>query len=205
MDTDLRYVWSNDALAQFGGGPPQDRIGRRLADIQPGLDSERLEAKMRQVLETGEAVVGYEQVGRVQSAPHRQCCHAMSFTRLNDGNGYPLGVYYTAMDITDRYLARQRLALLDRAGEHIGRSLDVVRTAQELADVAVPGLADFVAVDLLESVLAGAEPTPGPPSDSAMVTLRRAGHGSVRDGVPETVIRIGETARYRPESPPSAS
>ncbi|WP_405485339.1 SpoIIE family protein phosphatase [Streptomyces sp. NBC_00009] len=202
VDTDLRYVWSNDALAQFGGGPPQDRIGRRLADIQPGLDSERLEAKMRQVLETGEAVVGYEQVGRVQSAPHRQCCHAMSFTRLNDGNGYPLGVYYTAMDITDRYLARQRLALLDRAGEHIGRSLDVVRTAQELADVAVPGLADFVAVDLLESVLAGAEPTPGPPSDSAMVTLRRAGHGSVRDGVPETVIRIGETARYRPESPP---
>lgn len=202
MDTDLRYVWSNDALAQFGGGPAQDRIGRRLADIQPGLDSERLEGQMRQVLETGVAVVGYEQVGRVQSAPHRQCCHAMSFTRLNDENGSPLGVYYTAMDITDRYLVRQRLALLDRAGEHIGRSLDVVQTAQELADVAVPGLADFVAVDLLESVLEGAEPTAGTPSDSEMVTLRRAGHRSVRDGVPETLVRIGEAARYRTESPP---
>ncbi|MFE4681762.1 SpoIIE family protein phosphatase [Streptomyces sp. NPDC056721] len=202
VDTDLRYVWSNDALAQFGGGPAQDRIGRRLADIQPGLDSERLEGQMRQVLETGVAVVGYEQVGRVQSAPHRQCCHAMSFTRLNDENGSPLGVYYTAMDITDRYLVRQRLALLDRAGEHIGRSLDVVQTAQELADVAVPGLADFVAVDLLESVLEGAEPTAGTPSDSEMVTLRRAGHRSVRDGVPETLVRIGEAARYRTESPP---
>ncbi|MFE6958191.1 SpoIIE family protein phosphatase [Streptomyces sp. NPDC057696] len=202
VDTDLRYVWSNDALAQFGGGPAEERLGRRLADIQPGLDSEQLETKMREVLETGEAVVGYEQVGRVQSAPHRQCCHAMSFTRLDDANGYPLGVYYTAMDITDRYLARARLALLDRAGEHIGRSLDVVQTAQELAEVAVPGLADFVSVDLLESVLEGAEPTAGPPSDSEMVTLRRAGHRSVRAGVPETLVRIGETARYRAESPP---
>ncbi|MFG2518369.1 SpoIIE family protein phosphatase [Streptomyces sp. NPDC048527] len=199
VDTDLRYVWSNAALAQFGGGPAQERVGRRLADIQPGLDSERLEAMMRQVLETGETVVGYEQVGRVQSAPHRQCCHAMSFTRLHDDSGHPLGVYYTAMDITERYLARQRLALLNRAGEHIGRSLDVMQTAQELADVAVPGLADFVAVDLLDSVLEGAEPTP---SDSEVVTLRRAGHQSVREGVPETVIRIGQTARYQAESPP---
>ncbi|MEK0099703.1 SpoIIE family protein phosphatase [Streptomyces sp. A475] len=202
VDTDLKYVWSNAALAQFGGGPAEERLGRRLADIQPGLDSERLEAKMREVLETGEAVVGWEQVGRVRSAPHRECAHAMSFTRLNDDDGHPLGVYYTAMDITDRYLARQRLALLDRAGEYIGRSLDVVQTAQDLADVAVPGLADFVAVDLLESVLEGAEPTAGPPSDSEVVTLRRAGHQSVRDGVPETLVRLGETVRYRAESPP---
>ncbi|WP_406109479.1 PAS domain-containing SpoIIE family protein phosphatase/ATP-binding protein [Streptomyces sp. NBC_01003] len=202
VDTDLRYVWSNEALAQFGGGPARDRIGRRLADIQPGLDSERLEAKMRQVLETGEALVDFEQVGRVQSSPHRQVAHAMSFSRLDDDNGHPLGVYYTAMDITDRYLARQRLALLDRAGEHIGRSLNVLQTGQELADAAVPGLADFVAVDLLESVLEGAEPTPGPPSGSEMVMLRRAGHQSVRDGVPETVVRIGETVRYHADSPP---
>ncbi|MCX5320353.1 SpoIIE family protein phosphatase [Streptomyces sp. NBC_00120] len=203
VDTDLRYVWSNEALARFGGGPAQDRIGLRLADIQPGLDSEQLEAKMREVLETGEAVVDYEHVGRVRSAPHRQIAHTMSFSRLNDDNGHPLGVYYTAMDITDRYLARQQLALLDRAGEHIGRSLNVLQTGQELADVAVPGLADFVAVDLLESVLEGAEPTPGPPGDSEVVMVRRAGHRSVRDGVPETVVHIGETVRYHADSPPA--
>lgn len=32
----------------------------------------------------------------------------------------------------------------------IGTSLDVTRTAEELADVRVPVLADFVSVDLLE-------------------------------------------------------
>ncbi|MEU6660058.1 SpoIIE family protein phosphatase [Streptomyces sp. NPDC046821] len=202
VDTDLRYVWSNAALELYGGGPAHERLGHRLADIQPGLDAERLEAKMREVLETGEGVVGYEHVGRVRSTPHHETAHAMSFTPLSDDNGNPLGVYYTAMDITERYMARRRLALLSRAGEHIGRSLDVVQTAQELADVAVPGLADYVAVDLLESVLEGAEPAAVPPGDTTTIVLRRAGHRSVRDGIPETVIGIRDTARYPVDSPP---
>jgi len=205
VDTDLRFVWSNAALEQFGGGPPQQRLGRRLADVQPGLNAEILEAQMRRVLETGEPVVGYEHVGRVRSAPHRETAHAMSFIRLEDDHGHPIGVYYTVQDVTERYRARQRLALLDRAGEHIGRSLDVMQTAQELADVAVPGLADFVTVDLLDSVLRGAEPPSGPLGDTDAVPLRRAGHRSVRDGVPEAVVGIGDVAAYLAGSPPIRS
>ncbi|MFF4350116.1 SpoIIE family protein phosphatase [Streptomyces sp. NPDC001530] len=198
VDTQLRYVWSNAALEEYGGGPPQQRLGRRLAEVQPGLNAERLEAQMRQVLETGEPVVAYEHVGRIRSAPNRETAHSMSFIRLEDDQGQPIGVYYTVVDVSERYRARRRLALLDRAGEHIGRSLDVQQTAQELADVAVPGLADFVAVDLLESVLKGAEPAP----DTDTVPLRRAGHQSVRRGVPETAVEIGEVASYRAGSPP---
>ncbi|WTZ80025.1 SpoIIE family protein phosphatase [Streptomyces sp. NBC_01384] len=202
VDMDLRYVWSNAALEQFGGGPPQQRLGRRLADVQPGLDAETLEAQMRRVLETGRPIVGYEHVGHVRSEPHRETAHSMSFIRLEDDQGQPIGVYYTVVDVTEPYRARRRLALLDRAGEHIGRSLDVMQTAQELADVAVPGLADFVTVDLLESVLKGAEPTPGPLRDTTAVPLRRAGHQSVRAGVPETVVEIGDAATYQAGSPP---
>ncbi|MFG3089074.1 SpoIIE family protein phosphatase [Streptomyces antibioticus] len=174
VDTDLRFVWSNAALARFGGGPPRDRLGLRLADVQPGLDSEAIEAQMRRVLATGETVVGYEHLGHLRSAPHRETAHMMSFTRLDDDRGRPTGVYYTVVDITDRHRARQRLALLDRAGRRIGRTLDIVRTAQELADVTVPGFADAVTVDLLEPVLRGAEPTAdGGPAEG--VSLRRAG------------------------------
>lgn len=205
VDPDLRYVWSNAALEQFGGGPPEQRLGRRLADIQPGLDAERIEAQMLRVLETGDPVVAYEHVGRLRSAPHRETSHAMSFIRLEDDHGHPIGVYYTVVDIGESYRARRRLALLDRAGEHIGRSLDVMQTAQELADVAVPGLADFVAVDLLESVLKGGEPAPGPRSDADAVPLRRAGHQSVQGGVPETAVGIGDVASYVAGSPPIRS
>ncbi|MBG0857374.1 SpoIIE family protein phosphatase [Streptomyces spinoverrucosus] len=205
VDTNLRYVWSNAALAQFGGGPPSHRLGLRLADIQPGLDSESIEAQMLHVLATGESVVDFEHVGHVRAAPFRETAHMMSFTRLDDGHGHPMGVYYTVVDISDRHRARQRLALLDRAGERIGRTLDITRTAQELADVAVPELADFVTVDLLESVLRGAEPESGPPRDTDRVRLRRVGHRSLDRSVPEAVVGIGDVASYLAGSPPIRS
>lgn len=199
VDTDLRFVWSNAALEQFGGGPPYQRLGRRLADIQPGLDAAGVETQMRRVLETGEPVVGYEHLGHVRSAPHRETAHMMSFTRLDDEQGAAMGVYYTVVDVSERHRARQRLALLDRAGRHIGRTLDVVHTAQELADVAVPSFADLVWVDLLDSVLRGGEPAPGPLSDTEPVPLRRAGHRSAHEN--ETV-GIGAAVTYLAGSPP---
>ncbi|MDC2959994.1 SpoIIE family protein phosphatase [Streptomyces gilvifuscus] len=205
VDADLRCVWSNAALEQFGGGSAVRRLGRRLAEIQPGIDSESIETQMRHVLETGRPVIGYEHVGQVRSAPHRETAHMMSFTRLEDERGHPMGVYYTVVDITDKHRARRRLALLDRAGEQIGRTLDITRTAQELADVAVQGFADYVCVDLLESVLRGAEPATGPPVDTDRVPLRRAGHQSVNAGVPEAVVEIGEVATYLAGSPPIRS
>ncbi|POX44732.1 protein phosphatase, partial [Streptomyces sp. Ru71] len=178
VDTDLRFVWSNEALARYGGAPAEQRLGLRLADVQPGLDSAAIEEQMRRVLATGEPVVGYEHVGRVRAAPLRETAHMMSFTRLEDERGRPMGVYYTVVDISERRRAQQRLALLDRAGEQIGRSLDLMRTARELAEVAVPALADFVAVDLLEDVLRGAEPAGPTATGPGEVPLRRAAHRS---------------------------
>ncbi|MDH6623138.1 PAS domain S-box-containing protein [Streptomyces sp. LBL] len=201
VDTDLRCVWSNAALARFGGGPPQSRIGLRVADVQPGYDTEAVEAQMRHVLATGETVIGYEHVGHVRSAPHRETAHVLSFTRLDDEQGHAMGIYYTVVDITAHHRARQRLALLDRAGEQIGRSLDIVRTAQELPDVAVPAFADLVVVDLLESVLRGAEPASETPDGAAPVRLRRAGRQSADADVTGTVT-IGEDVVYPPGSPP---
>ncbi|CAL9630173.1 SpoIIE family protein phosphatase [Streptomyces sp. Tu 3180] len=202
VDTDLRFVWSNAALEQFGGGPPERRLGLRFADVQPGMDAESVEAQMRHVLETGERVVGYEHVGRVRSAPLRDTAHMLSFTRLDDEQGHPMGVYYTVVDITERHRARQRLALLDRAGEYIGRTLDIMRTAQELADVAVPELAEFVVVDLLETVLRGAELPPGPLAESDRVPLRRAGHRSLYKDLPRTAVEHGGVVTYLADSPP---
>ncbi|MFD7699703.1 SpoIIE family protein phosphatase [Streptomyces caelestis] len=202
VDTELRFVWSNAALEQFGGGPAGRRLGLRFADVQPGMDAEAVEAQMRHVLDTGEQVLDYEHVGRVRSAPLRETAHVLSFTRLDDERGRPMGVYYTVVDVTERHRARQRLALLDRAGEHIGRTLDVVRTAQELADVAVPELADLVVVDLLETVLRGAEVPPEPPTGSDRVPLCRAGQRSLHEDLPRAAVETGTVLSYLAGSPP---
>ncbi|MER6175345.1 GAF domain-containing sensor histidine kinase [Streptosporangium sp. NPDC001681] len=54
--------------------------------------------------------------------------------------------------------ARERLSLLCDAGSRIGTTLEITRTAEELAQVAVPRFADYVAVDLTDCVLRGDEP-----------------------------------------------
>ncbi|MET8642493.1 SpoIIE family protein phosphatase [Streptomyces sp. NPDC004096] len=53
--------------------------------------------------------------------------------------------------------ARERLRLLYDAGIRVGTTLDVTRTAEELAEVAVPRFADVTTVELLDPVLHGEE------------------------------------------------
>ncbi|MFE1849378.1 SpoIIE family protein phosphatase [Streptomyces sp. NPDC059489] len=74
-------------------------------------------------------------------------------------------------------VARDRLTLLSEASTRVGGTLDVARTAEELAEVAVRRFADHAAVDLFDPVLKGEEPAPGP--HAGPVTLRRAARRSV--------------------------
>ncbi|MDT3396168.1 SpoIIE family protein phosphatase [Streptomyces sp. B1866] len=201
MDTGLRFVWTNPALERYGGGTSEERYGKRFAECQPGLAPDLVEGQMRRALETGRPVVDFEYVGRPRSDPTRDRAFTTSFIRLEDSGGRPFGIGYTVVDVTDRYRSRQRLALLDRASEYIGRTLDVLQTAQDLADVAVPELADFVAVDLLEQVVGGGEPPAGPLGDAGLVRLLRGGQQSVNAGVPEAVVAVGGPAVYHPWAP----
>ncbi|WP_123075756.1 SpoIIE family protein phosphatase [Streptomyces sp. ADI95-16] len=74
--------------------------------------------------------------------------------------------------------ARRRLELLAEASTRIGTTLDVTRTARELAEMAVPRLADYVTIDVPEAVLRGEESAhPGTELHRAVV------HG-VRDDCP---------------------
>ncbi|MBV9025130.1 MAG: iron-containing alcohol dehydrogenase [Streptomycetaceae bacterium] len=93
--------------------------------------------------------------------------------------------------------ARQRLELLFDAGVHVGTTLDVTRTAEELAEVAVPQLADFVTVDLLEPVLDGAEPVPDHDG------IRRAAVAGVCEE--PLLIEVGESIDLVPSTPQARS
>ncbi|GFE17882.1 hypothetical protein Sgleb_59290 [Streptomyces glebosus] len=201
VNADLQFVWLNDALEQMGGTRREQRLGKRLGDIQPGLAVEAIEAEMRKVLATGTPSVGYEYLGHPESDPQREHAYSTSFFRIEDEAGQVLGVCYMVLDVTESYRARQRMALLNRAAEHIGSSLDVWQTAQELADAAVPELADFVTVDLLDALLSGEEPLPEPVDAADLFTMRRAGQQSVREGCPEAVVAIGDAAAYPPSAP----
>ncbi|MFF4707745.1 SpoIIE family protein phosphatase [Streptomyces sp. NPDC001288] len=163
FDTDMRVVWGNvstdlelDGIAQYVGRPAADLFpeGEFISRHHPPDEDQVME----QVLKTGEPILGMHYRGRAPADPVREHVWSCSYYRLVDARGEPLGLFEESLDITDRYRAQERLSLLVRAGKRIGASLDVRRTAAELADVAVPQLADEVLVDLPPAVIEGRQP-----------------------------------------------
>ncbi|ARP74193.1 sodium/proline symporter [Streptomyces pluripotens] len=197
LDTDLRYVWVNEPLDRQI--PLGRRLGRRMTEVLPKAEAEAFEERMLKVLDSGVPVMDYEHRGVGDIHSDRGRAISASFFAMKDRHGRIVGVWYMVIDITQRWRAQERLALLNDAASRIGSTLDVTRTAQELADEAVPSLADFVAVDLLDSVMRGEEPAPGPVGMSPVI--RRAGQQSVREGCPEATLAVGETVRRAPASP----
>ncbi|WP_183064084.1 SpoIIE family protein phosphatase/ATP-binding protein [Streptomyces sp. gCLA4] len=90
-------------------------------------------------------------------------------------------------------VAHERLKLLYDAGVRIGTTLDVSRTAGELAEVAVPRFADIASVDLLDPVLHGDEP-PEPGTE-----MRRTAVVAAQE--PHPLYQVGELIRFVPTSP----
>ncbi|MGW0392201.1 SpoIIE family protein phosphatase [Streptomyces sp. NPDC003042] len=122
-------------------------------------------------------------------------------------DGRLLGTVMTLRDTTELAavsgradVALERLQLLYDAGVRIGTTLDVVRTAEELSEVAVPRFADFVTVELLEPVLRGDEPS----SASGIHTeMRRAAMSGVRTDQP--LQPVGDIIRFVVPTAPMAA
>ncbi|MEU9989163.1 SpoIIE family protein phosphatase [Streptomyces sp. NPDC048045] len=123
--------------------------------------------------------------------------------RPTDLRGGPPGSVTTLRDSTElralsgrAEVARERLNMLYDAGVGIGTSLDVSRTAEELAALAVPRFADFATVDLFDAVLSGEEPRPG-------TALRRTAFSGIREDAP--LYPVGERIRFVTTSPQARS
>ncbi|MFE2537800.1 SpoIIE family protein phosphatase [Streptomyces sp. NPDC059371] len=200
-DERLRLYGLNDAMSEVTG-LPEDRIrGLRVSEIGSRRNGELLEREMTEVLASGRAraVETYARGGGEDRAHH----WLARIAPLTDTHGRVIGVCVSAHDFTEQYRARERLQLVNEASVRVGTTLDVTRTAQELADVCVPALADFVSVDLLDPPEDGGEYDVGPPA--APVTLRRAAHRSVNAGNPEAVLEPGDVDVYPASSPQADS
>ncbi|WP_274565220.1 SpoIIE family protein phosphatase [Streptomyces spiramyceticus] len=193
---DLEVLRVNQAIARVSEIPVEQHVGLTTAAPLVDEDAEVARNRVRQVLETGRPVIFTEQSSRLRRDPHRELIVSASAFRMEDSAGRIIGVAELLEDVTDRHRARRRLALLNEASARIGTTLDVGQTARELADVAVPGLADCVSVDLLEPVSRGEEPlqdTAGPVSRTAVrsVSARQA----------QAMHQVGELIRLRPDAP----
>jgi PAS domain S-box-containing protein len=199
IDTQMRQLRLNTSMCRILGLDDEAAgLGLRLTDLMSSAETESCVAAARMVARTGEPTV-WRGINRL---PGQSRDHAVevNLAPVKDLAGQVRGVLVVGFDVTEQHLARERLALVNEATTRIGGTLDLTRTAEELVEVAVPALADFASVDLLDSVFRGDEPTSDP--FEFTVPLRRMACRSVLDGSPEALVRPGQVSSYPEHSPP---
>ncbi|MFE0698701.1 SpoIIE family protein phosphatase [Streptomyces sp. NPDC058872] len=191
VDADHRLLLANDEARRLLG---LTAAAERRHVSELGLDPRTVE-----LLESGRAATD-----EVHRAGDRLL--AVSVRRTLP-HGSESGCVMTMRDTTElaavtgrAAVARGRLQLLYEAGVRIGTTLEVVRTAEELAEVAVPRFADFATVELPEAVLRGEEP---PQAASASTEMRRTALSGLRPDQP--LQPVGDVVRFDVRSTPMAT
>ncbi|MEW1690618.1 SpoIIE family protein phosphatase [Streptomyces sp. NPDC091265] len=168
-DTDLRLTRVNPFPADPGAPSAAERsaaedreaspLGSRLGALLVIEDGAHIEARLRQVVETGEPLIDVVCRARLARSPERERTVSLAALPLRGRDGTVHGVAVTFTDVTEQESSRRRSALVAAAASGLGRSLDVRRNAETLMDLLVPEFADLGAVDLTETTLVGEEPT----------------------------------------------
>ncbi|MFK0252432.1 SpoIIE family protein phosphatase [Streptomyces sp. NPDC090445] len=179
--------------------------GRRLLDLPPGAEGRNVTELGLDARTTSLLLSGRVATDEVHLAGDRLL--AINVRPTKPYKGRPTGSVMTLRDSTElaalsgrAEVARERLQMLYEAGVRIGTTLDVVRTAEELTEVAVPRFADFVTVELLEPVLHGDDPELAAGMHSEM---RRAAMGGVRTDQP--LQPVGDLIRFDVPTAPMAA
>ncbi|MEU2923794.1 SpoIIE family protein phosphatase [Streptomyces sp. NPDC007251] len=164
---------------------PADATGRPIGELGLSPPAATLLASDRPV--SDEVVLAGERLLAVNvrpTAPH----------------GGPGGSVATLRDTTElralagrARIARERLQLLYDAGVRIGTTLDMVHTAEELTEIAVPRFADFATVALPTAVRRGEEP------DGADPVMHRTAVRGIRGDAP--LYAVGEPLTWLPAMP----
>ena len=157
LDTEQRFVRINEALAAINGHAVEDHIGRHLSEILGPLGDE-LAAVHREVVASGAARLEVESSGATPAAPGDVRHWISSYTPVRGLDGETIiGVGVTVIDITERLVllqaerdARIRADFLARAGAILDSSLDFEETLSNVASIAIPEVADWCAVSILD-------------------------------------------------------
>jgi PAS domain S-box-containing protein len=201
FDTEQRIMRFNAAAGQRTEFSEESVVGRPLNEIFPTTDlGERsfLEHQ-RDVIRTGQPM-HFEGYGAPQSGG-REHAWNVEMWPVRDAFGKLVAVGTAAFDSSEQHWARQRLALLNEAATSIGTTLDVIRTAEELAELVVPRFADFASVDLFDWTLRAEEPSSADVHTD--VVLRRAAHWAGPDTGTSAAVAVGDVDTYPPYSPPA--
>jgi len=169
---DQTYEFVNEAYYQLVGH--RDILGKPLLESIPEIREQGFKELLDRVRDSGEPWVGREtpvQLQREPGAPLETRYLDMVFQPLAESDGTRSGVVVHGSDVTAQVLAhrevqaaraeaeaqreraeaaQQRVAFLAEASARLAESLDAQATLRTVAGLAVPALADWCFVEVLE-------------------------------------------------------
>jgi PAS domain-containing protein/anti-sigma regulatory factor (Ser/Thr protein kinase) len=186
-DPELRFLWINASSGRVIAHSEEQVLGKKYREVLPEFDRALFPERddkpytdqLSEVARTGKParlITVFRPLGSNYAN-----AWATSIWPVRDAEGRVRAIANWGFDMSAEYWARQRLLILNEASGGIGRTLDVLGTAQELARAPVPGFVDLVTVDLFDEVLRGEEPPLSPASASGeALTLSRAAQHSAQ-------------------------
>ena len=188
-DPELRFLWINASSGRVIAHSEEQVLDKKYREVLPEFDRSLFPERddkpytdqLADVASTGKAA-RLITVFRPRGSDYANAW-ATSIWPVRDAEGRVRAVANWGFDMSAEYWARQRLLILNEASAGIGRTLDVLGTARELATTSVPSFIDLVTVDLFDEVLRGEEPpsasefTPG----ETIVLTRAARHSAKED------------------------
>ncbi|MEY2532988.1 MAG: hypothetical protein QOF29_898 [bacterium] len=157
VDTDLRYVRMNDALARIQGRPMEEVLGRRPTEVLPADLGARVEAAAADARDSGEVVWEIDLSGRFEDTPLERF-FTDTYYPVPGPDGRCIGVGIVVSETTDRVQsersrerALERTRFLADVSAVLDASLDYDRTLSSLADLAVRRIADWCSIDMVDA------------------------------------------------------
>ena len=137
MDREYRYRRVNPAGLRMTGKTRDEILGKHVLEVFPDIADAAVHQVTTRVMETGEAASV-----EVYYPP---------FNRWYVNSMYPIadGIALFTRDINEQKVLEQNLAFLAEASKILSSSLDTQQTLRTVAQLAVPRIADWCAIDML--------------------------------------------------------
>lgn len=148
LDRALRFVRVNDALAEINGLPSDAHLGRPIDEVLP-VFALTLLPLLHDVLQTGQSTSGVELTGETPAAPGETRHWLAGYYPVCTDDDEVLGIGMVVADITERRRGEANQRFRAEISTVLAGSLDVQATLTSVAQLALPELGDWCAVDAL--------------------------------------------------------
>jgi len=149
LDSQFNFVWANSSYARCCGRSPEDLLGRNYFDLFPNGENRAI---FERVKDSGEPIESRSRPLQFADQPERGVTYwDWTLVPVKDEAGRVQGLVLSTLEVTERVRSEYAQRFLDQATQILTSSLDYEATLQSVARLAVPHLADWCVVDIVET------------------------------------------------------